>query len=41
MVKEFKATTDFLFDKEESLYYRDESYIGKSDRGNKDILGSR
>lgn len=40
MMKEFKATTDFLFDKEESLYYRDESYIGKLDNGTK-IFWSR
>lgn len=35
MVKEFKATTDFLFDKEENLYYRDESFMGKLDNGTK------
>lgn len=40
MVSEFKATTDFLFDKEESLYYRDESYMGKLDNGTK-IFWSR
>lgn len=40
MVKEFKATTDFLFDKKESLYYRDESYIGTTDNGTK-IFWSR
>ena len=40
MVKEFKATTDFLFDKKESLYYRDESYIGEKDNGTK-IFWSR
>lgn len=40
MVDEYKATTDFLFDKEEHLYYRDESYIGKFDHGTK-IFWSR
>ena len=35
MVKEYKATTDFLFDKEENLYYRDESYMDKRDHGTK------
>jgi rhamnogalacturonyl hydrolase YesR len=40
MMAEYKATTDFLFDKEESLYYRDESYMGKLDNGTK-IFWSR
>jgi unsaturated rhamnogalacturonyl hydrolase len=40
MMAEYKATTDFLFDKEESLYYRDESYMGKLDSGTK-IFWSR
>ena len=40
MVKEYKATTDFLFDKKENLYYRDESYIGELDNGTK-IFWSR
>ncbi|WP_445737994.1 glycoside hydrolase family 88/105 protein [Mariniflexile sp.] len=40
MMTEFKATTDFLFDKKENLYYRDESYIGKLDNGTK-IFWSR
>lgn len=40
LMAEFKATTDFLFDKEESLYYRDESYIGKLDHNTK-IFWSR
>lgn len=35
LMKEYQATTDFLFDKDESLYYRDESYIGKKDNGTK------
>ena len=40
MVSEYKATTDFLFDKKEGLYYRDENYIGKLDNGTK-IFWSR
>ena len=40
MMDEYKATTDFLFDKEESLYYRDESYMGKLDNNTK-IFWSR
>lgn len=40
MMTEFKATTDFLFDKKEGLYYRDEQYIGKLDHGTK-IFWSR
>ncbi|MEM6641436.1 MAG: glycoside hydrolase family 88 protein [Bacteroidota bacterium] len=35
MIEEYKATTDFLFDKKENLYYRDESYMGKLDNGTK------
>lgn len=40
MVEEYQATTDFLFDKKENLYYRDESFIGKLDNGTK-IFWSR
>jgi rhamnogalacturonyl hydrolase YesR len=35
MMEEFKATTDFLFDKAENLYYRDASYMGELDNGTK------
>ncbi|SNR31071.1 Rhamnogalacturonyl hydrolase YesR [Lutibacter agarilyticus] len=35
MMKEYKATRDHLFDAEENLFYRDNSYIGKLDDGNK------
>ncbi|QVY66588.1 glycoside hydrolase family 105 protein [Polaribacter sp. Q13] len=35
MVSEFKATTDFLFDKKESLYYRDERFIKQRDHDQK------
>lgn len=40
MITEYKATTDFLFDKKENLYYRDGSYKGKLDNGTK-IFWSR
>lgn len=40
MIDEYKATTRFLFDKKENLYYRDENYIGKLDNGTK-IFWSR
>jgi len=40
LMKEFKATTDFLFDKKESFYYRDERYINQLDNGTK-IFWSR
>lgn len=35
LMAEYRATTDFLFDKKENLYYRDESYMGKLDNGTK------
>lgn len=35
LMKEYKASTDFLFDKMENLYYRDESYMAKRDNGTK------
>ena len=40
MVKEWKASTNHLFDKKESLYYRDGSYFNKLDKGTK-IFWSR
>lgn len=40
MISEYKATTDFLFDSKEHLYYRDENFIGKLDNGTK-IFWSR
>lgn len=40
MLKEYKATTDFLFDKNESLYYRDERYKSQLDNDTK-IFWSR
>ncbi len=35
MVDEYKATTDFLFDKKEHLFYRDEQYKSQLDNGTK------
>ncbi|HEC45143.1 MAG TPA: glycoside hydrolase family 88 protein [Bacteroides sp.] len=35
MIAEYKATTDFLFDKKEHLYYRDERYMSQLDNGTK------
>lgn len=40
LMAEYKATTDLLFDNKESLYYRDQSRIGKLDNGIK-IFWSR
>lgn len=39
LMSEFKATTDYLFDKKEDLYYRDQSYMGKLDNGTKIFWG--
>ena len=35
LMKEFKATTNFLFDKKENLYYRDERFKTRKDHGTK------
>lgn len=35
MISEYKATTDFLYDKKEDLYYRDERFITKRDKEGK------
>lgn len=40
MVNEFKASTDFLFDKKEHLYFRDERYFDQLEDGKK-IFWSR
>lgn len=40
MISEYKATTDFLFDEEEHLYYRDENFFNQLDNGTK-IFWSR
>lgn len=39
MFEEYKATTDFLFDKEEHLFYRDERFKSKLDNGTKIFWG--
>ena len=39
MFAEYKATTDFLFDPEEHLYYRDERFKSKLDKGTKIFWG--
>ena len=39
--KEFWATTDFLFDKDEHLYYRDSRFIGKTGQHGEKIFWSR
>jgi len=39
LMTEFKATTDFLFDRNENLFYRDQSYMGKLDNGTKIFWG--
>lgn len=39
LMEEFKATTKYLFDKKENLYYRDQSYMGKLDNGTKIFWG--
>ena len=39
LMTEFKSTTDFLFDKNENLYYRDQSFMGKLDNGTKIFWG--
>ncbi len=40
MMKEYEASKEHLFDKEEHLFYRDDSFIGKQDHGSK-IFWSR
>jgi rhamnogalacturonyl hydrolase YesR len=39
--KEFRATTDYLFDAGQSLYYRDSSYFGKTGPHGEKIFWSR
>ncbi len=41
MDREFKLTTDSLYSKEDGLYYRDKSYIGKSEKNGKRIFWGR
>ena len=39
MLEEYKATTEFLFDTEDHLYYRDERFKGELDHGTKIFWG--
>lgn len=41
MNREYKATYDLLFDKEENLFYRDTRYIGKQEANGKKVLWGR
>jgi rhamnogalacturonyl hydrolase YesR len=41
MNREFWATYDYLWDKEEHLFFRDDTYIGKSEANGKKIFWSR
>jgi unsaturated rhamnogalacturonyl hydrolase len=41
MVQEWWATSDFLFDKEEGLYFRDQSYFDKKEANGKKVFWSR
>ncbi len=41
MEQEFKATTDYLYDKEEHLYYRDDRYISPRESNGKKVFWGR
>ena len=41
MIEEFKFTTDYLYDPEEDLYFRDSSYFKKREANGKKIFWSR
>ena len=41
MIQEWWATSDFLFDKEEQLYFRDKSYFAKKEANGKKVFWSR
>jgi rhamnogalacturonyl hydrolase YesR len=41
MVQEWKATTDYLFDKEEHLFFRDNTYFKKQEKNGKKVFWSR
>ena len=41
MNKEWWATTDYLFDKEENLYFRDSNYFGKKEKNGEKVFWSR
>jgi unsaturated rhamnogalacturonyl hydrolase len=41
MIREWRVTTDFLYDKEEHLYFRDSTYFDKREANGKKIFWSR
>lgn len=41
MDKEYQATYDYLFDKEEQLFYRDHTYFGKREKNGKKVFWGR
>ncbi|BDD08043.1 hypothetical protein FUAX_04750 [Fulvitalea axinellae] len=41
MYKEFKATTDFLYDQKEDLYYRDSNFFSKKEKNGKNVFWGR
>jgi rhamnogalacturonyl hydrolase YesR len=41
MDREFKATTSYLFDKEDSLYFRDSNYFTKKEKNGKKVFWGR
>jgi unsaturated rhamnogalacturonyl hydrolase len=41
MIREWWATSDFLFDKDERLYFRDQSYFDKREANGKKVFWSR
>lgn len=41
MDREFKATTNYLFDKEDSLYFRDSNYFTKKEKNGKKVFWGR
>jgi rhamnogalacturonyl hydrolase YesR len=41
LLKDYKQTTDYLFDKEEALFYRDDSYFAKKEANGAKVFWSR
>jgi unsaturated rhamnogalacturonyl hydrolase len=41
MIREWKATSDFLYDKDEHLYFRDQSYFSKREANGAKVFWSR
>jgi unsaturated rhamnogalacturonyl hydrolase len=41
MYQEYKATTDYLYDKEEDLYYRDSNYFTRKENNGKKVFWGR